>query len=151
MVGRKHRPRGAGCQRPGQAGMTLLEVMVASGVTAVAFLLALGSVMSIATTSDLTEDRTMAAATLSSVLEELRGLSYEGLLSYIPPSPGDTGDGVYVSIVCFDEAGNMQYLPVDPEYLETPLANPLPIQVTILWQDNGGRYRSMSSSALIGR
>jgi Tfp pilus assembly protein PilV len=73
-------------RRPGSAGMTLFEVMIAAGVTLVAVVVAMGSIISIATTSTVSETQVMATNIVSSVLERVRTMPLDELVALTPPT-----------------------------------------------------------------
>jgi len=66
--------------------MTLFEVMIAAGVTLVAIVLAMGAIVSLASTSTVSETQLMAATILSSVLERLPALPLDDLTALNPPT-----------------------------------------------------------------
>lgn len=138
-------------KRTGESGMTLLEVTIASSVMALALVMTMGSLVGISGTRDIAEDRMMAAVTISSVMEELRTLSYDGLVAYTPPSAEGLGASTAITVAVFDSSGATIQLPVDPDTLSETLPNPLELQVTVFWRDVAGRLISARSSTLVGR
>ena len=132
-----------------QSGVTLIELMFAVGVLAVALSLLFGSLMSISLAGKVTQARGVAAVQLASVMEELQGLSYESLLEYVPPTLEGAGTTETVEINCFDASGAELALPVSSETLEglsEPLPNPLRVESTVTWYDERGHEYSFSVS-----
>ena len=134
---------------PRDAGMTLFEVMIAAGVTLVAIVLAMGSIVSLATTSTVSETQLMAATILSTVLERLHVMPLDELTALNPPTDLSRRSGTAVQITCYDADGNAYQTPFDPTGLNLP--NPLPVEVTVTWRDDQGRAYNKSTSTLIGR
>jgi len=136
----------------GDSGMTLLEVLIASGVMAIALVFTIGSILSVSSTTGLSEDQAIATATISSVLEELRSMTFDEVLAYQPAPPARSGmilAGMMVD--CFDASGAPLALPVDVSTLGAPLPNPLEVRVTVAWRDEFGRPFVMSSTAYFGQ
>ena len=131
--------------------MTLVEVMIAAAILAVALVFTMGSVVSIAATSRINEDQAIAAATVSTLLEELRALSFDQLMAYQPLSSSDLGAAATVTVQCYDASGAALALPIDTTTFSTPLPNPLEVQVIITWLDEMGRPYSKQATALFGR
>jgi hypothetical protein len=129
--------------------MTLIEITIATAVIMVVFVLAMGTIISVSTTSAVSEDQAMAATQVASVMEELRSMPSEELLSYQPPTAEELPAGTGVDVVCFDGDGNAFELPLTGEAGALP--NPTEIQVTVFWQDKMGRTYSTRSSAMFGR
>lgn len=136
---------------PGNAGMTLFEVMIAAGVTLVAIVAAMGSIVSIATTSTVSETQVMAANIVSSVLERVRIMPLEDLVALTPPTDLAQRSGTAIQITCYDQNGDAYPTPFDPDGLGITLPNPLPVEVTVTWRDNEGRVYTKSSSVLVRR
>ena len=132
-------------------GMTLLEVMIAAGLMAVALVIIMGCIVSISATSELSEDQAMAAATITSVLEELHSSSFDQVMTYQPPSTTELGASAGVTVTCFDGSGNGYGLPLNPATLTSPLPNPVEVQVTVVWRDKMGRPCTLRGSTFCGR
>jgi len=133
------------------AGMTLVELMIAASVIAMALIFALGSIINISETSSLNADQVGAAAAVSSLLEELRAMPFNDLLDFDPlPPVGATPGTMAVMAVCFDADGAAHALPYDADMgpAAADLPNPLEVQVTVTWQDRMGRPMQMRSSSL---
>ncbi|MBN2309265.1 MAG: type II secretion system protein [Candidatus Hydrogenedentes bacterium] len=137
--------------RLGEAGMTLVEIMIASGIMTIAFVFIMGSIISISTATSCTEEQMLAGATVSSVMEELHSLSYEELLAYQPAAAAQLGATATVTAVCYDVNGGANILPLDPDSLAAPLPNPVEVQVTVTWRDKMGRPFARRASAFYGR
>ncbi|MBI2435002.1 MAG: hypothetical protein HYV26_19275 [Candidatus Hydrogenedentes bacterium] len=134
------------------AGMTLLELMFAAGVLALALSLLFGSLISINIIGQLSENRTMAASQLASVLEEVRALPIEELMLFAPPEVDGPGVEHQVSLTYFDGGGTEIDLPLDAvESIPSDLPNPLEIRATLIWSDDQGRVYSMDAVTQHGR
>jgi type II secretory pathway pseudopilin PulG len=131
--------------------MTLVELMIASGIVTIALVLTLGSIISVSSTTDLAEDRAMAAATITSVLEELRALPYQELLAYQPPVVAGTGVGTVLSVACIASDGTAVPLPVDSSSFSGSFPNPVEVRVTVTWRDKMGRPYSLRNAAFLVR
>lgn len=133
------------------AGLTLLEIMIAAGIMATAFVLILGSLTSISDTGNSSEARAQANVHLASVLEEIQNISYDELLAYVPPDRPGIGSAQQLEVVCLDSGGSEVTLPSTPDALGGPLPNPLEVQVRFSWIDSKGRPASTRLSTLVGR
>ena len=148
------------------AGLTLLEVMIASGILAVGMVLLMGSVLSVASTTALTEQRAVSTTYIASVMEELDGRSLEDVLTYWPPQLGAVGPEDRVQILAYDTYGYGIPLPLggmstgEPGTDGTPteidvsayagmFRSPLQIEVTLQRMDSSGRILTVKSSKFI--
>ncbi len=136
-------------QLPQDAGMTLFEVMIAAGVTLVAIVAAMGSIVSIATTSTVSETQMMAATIVSTMLERIGTMPLEDLTALNPPTDLARRSGTTIQVTCYDTSGNPYQTPFDSSGISLP--NPLPVEVTVTWRDDQGRTYSKRSSVLVGR
>jgi type II secretory pathway pseudopilin PulG len=134
-----------------ECGVTLLELTIASGILAMAFVLIMGGLISIGETNKITETQSLASSHLESVVEELQGLSYDQLLDYEPPVLPGLGASSTIQIVAINSGGNQVLLPVDPATLGSPLPNPTEVQITAVWNDVRGRVYTMRASTLCRR
>ncbi len=134
-----------------ECGVTLVELMIAAGVLAVAIVLLLGGLISIGETNAITENQTVASAYLESVVEETQALSYDQLLAYQPPAMTGLGASSTIQVQCMDSAGNPVMLPVDPASLGGALPNPTEVQITVVWNDVRGRVFTARTSTLCRR
>jgi len=132
-------------------GMTLLELMFAAGVTAMVLSLLFGSLVSVSVAGGVTANRGAAAAHLSSVMEELKTLSFNDLLIYQPPDFADLGPTEVIQVKCYYSDGTSIALPVDPATITTPLPNPLPVQCIVQWQDARGHWVVKTATQLFYR
>jgi hypothetical protein len=134
-----------------QAGMTLIELMIAGGIMAIAFVFLFGSLISISVTGATAADRSVAVAHLSSIMEELDPLVDEdGLLAYQPPAMRGLGVAETILVQCVDGAGNLVSLPSNPGALAAPLTNPVEVRVTISWRDKAGRTHRVRGATFQG-
>lgn len=145
-----------GVQRRGRkCGMTLLELMFACGILALALSMIFGSLISITIMNRVNAGSTVAISTLSSVMEELNTLPFDQILSYVPPdllTPG-VQHAVTVELVLPGAGGS------DPTTVPIPLPsgfsgaipNPVEIRVTLLWQESSGHTFQLAAATTRGR
>ncbi|MFP4191309.1 MAG: prepilin-type N-terminal cleavage/methylation domain-containing protein [Candidatus Hydrogenedentota bacterium] len=146
----------AAAKRRNDAGMTLIELMIAAGIMTVAFVLLIGSIISISSTGQMTEDRALAAAHMGTITEELRGLAWDEFLAYEPPALGGLGTGAQIDIELIDTSGANETvlgaLPTTHDDLGTSFPpNPIEARITISWLDTRGHQLSTSATALFAR
>ena len=146
----------AKAKRRNDAGMTLIELMIAAGIMTVAFVLLFGSIISISTTGQMTEDRALAAAHMGTITEELRGLGWTEFLAYEPPALEGLGTGAQIDIELTDTSGANEtvlgVLPTTHSDLATAFPpNPIEARITISWLGTRGHELSMSATALFAR
>jgi type II secretory pathway pseudopilin PulG len=134
-----------------ESGLTLLELMLAAGIMALALASLFGSLVTVSVAGGLTEDRAVAVTHLSSVVEEIRSLSYNELLAYLPPTFNNLATTEHITIECMKSDGTALQLPVDPASLTTPLPNPLEVRCTVAWNDPRGRSLHFRASQMIYR
>jgi len=132
-------------------GMTLLELMFASGILAMALSMLFGSLISISVLSSIAEDRTVAAAQVASMAEEIRTLNFDTLLDYVPPPVDGPGASRVMVIEVFDANGTAIAVPLDASGANPTLPNPLEVKITMVWETNGGRVYSSYVSTQVGR
>lgn len=155
--------KGAAPMRQGQpggneAGMTLLELMFAAGVVAIALSMVFGSLISISVMGEISESRTAAATALSSVVEEMRTMNLEDLLDYTPPAIEGPGEQFVVTVelvlsndsTLTTESEQLVAVPVADDFDED-LPNPLPIRTTLTWQEDTGHVFRTTTTAYLGR
>lgn len=129
------------------AGMTLLELMIAAGIMSTALVMLMGSIMSISATGAAAEDRTIARAHLSGVMEELSTTNFDSLLSYQPPAfDGLLNETITVSFT--DSNGTVVQVPIAPNNLGALPPNPAEILVTVTWNTSAGHPNAVSASFL---
>tara|TARA_R110001592_G_scaffold183220_4_gene426851 strand:- start:1156 stop:1593 length:438 start_codon:yes stop_codon:yes gene_type:complete len=138
-----------------QSGMSLLEVTFAAGIMATALSLLFGSLISISLLGKLNEDKAVANTELASLLEAIRSLEYNDLLTYTPDAPNAPGVERTVSLACYDADGAAVNLPLVSNELGEidvpPLPNPLEVQVTLLWRNEKGHVFQAHSTTSVGR
>lgn len=140
-------------RRSRTSGMTLLELMIASGMLALAMSMVFGSLISISVIGTISESRVDAANAVSSVLEQVRTMSYQELLEYAPPELTRPGVDRTVTLECFNAAGQSVSLPLSTTLLSNPpsLPNPLEIKATVIWEDEAGHLYSKYATTYVGR
>lgn len=139
-------------------GMTLLELMFACGVVAMALSFLFGSLLSLNVVGDLSQSRGLAVNHLSSVMEDLRHLSLEQLTEYAPPTLFGVGVLERVEAQLHASDGTVIPLPLPAELLasatdpaamlDATLPNPCRMDVTLTWMDERGHAFSVSASEM---
>lgn len=144
-------------RRKRNAGMTLIEVMFAAGVVAMALAILFGSLISISLIGRLNQGQMAATTALSTVMEELRTLSYAELLEYTPPELTGLGIEHVVTVECLlggegegEGAGTTVALPLPEDFTGT-LPNPVEIRVTLTWREETGHAYEMVASTVRGQ
>lgn len=133
-----------------QAGMTLLEVMFASGVLAMGLSMLFGALISINVVGELSESRAQATAELSGILEELRFMSRNDVLAYVAPELTQPGTYQAVTLETYDAEGTALSLPLDPGIDAEDLPVPLEVKATLIWQDESGHVFSVFATTQCG-
>jgi type II secretory pathway pseudopilin PulG len=131
------------------AGMTLVEVMLASGVMATALSLLFGSLMSISVIGRISEERVSARAELGSVMEGLNGKTGAQLLAYVKPTLKGPGTNRAIVVQAYQANGTAVNLPFVGQTPPT-LPNPVEVKVTYTWTDEKGRINLIRASRMVG-
>lgn len=131
-------------------GFTLLELMFAAGIVGLALVFLFGSLVTISLASTLTQNRSVAATHLTTVMEQLHGLGLEQLLTYTPPTFQNLGQTETVQVEAVLDDGGVLTLPVDPSTVG-PLPNPLQIRCRVSWIAVENRPLSLEVSRLYYR
>lgn len=134
-----------------EAGMTLLEVTLACGLMSVAFVMIIGSLMSVSNANTVTEDRTVAAAHLSGIMEELHTLPSDQLAAYQPPAQEGLGAQERFSVVAIGSDGSRITFPIATAQTFSQLPNPFEVQATVTWRDRDGHLQVARGSTMVGR
>jgi hypothetical protein len=138
------------------AGLTLLELMFASGIVAMALALLFGSLISMRVMGQANEDQVKATAFLGSILEEVNALAFDQLGAITTPTnllgPGKTRNRNIVlafTVPKSDGSISSYALPYTGDISLIP--NPVEVKVTLTWQDEVGRNLQMVTSTMKGR
>ena len=149
--------------RHARLGMTLIEVMWASGVLAIALALLMGSVISISVVGAINEGQTQAISALSSVLEELKTMPFEDVLTYTPPDLACPGKSfmVTVSLVIPPDTEESESEESEPHVIALPLPpdgptsaeeltipNPVELHVVLAWEEDNGQIFQVNGSTM---
>lgn len=79
-----------------KAGVTLVEVMIASGVFVTGMVVLMTTLIFGINNSKISQTRTVASALSDSVLEDLRGAGLNGILTFVLPFKPEDTDGNYL-------------------------------------------------------
>jgi len=138
-------------KRRNDAGMTLIELVFAAGVLAVALSTMVGALITLTVMGDVAEGRTRAMTALASVIERTRGAGPDVLTQTPAPVEVD-GRVMAVSMEIINTDGTTMTVPValDNEGNMPTLPSPLEVQVTVMWEDVRGRVYSTRASTVLG-
>jgi hypothetical protein len=133
--------------------LTLLELMFASGILAVAFSVLFGSLVTLTTAGQLTEGRMDASAALATVMEDVATLNYSSLVKYTPPilaKPG-TSRTIKVELLVPKTGGGTTpvALPLSSTYTGT-VPNPVEVRTTLQWVESRGYVLQAVASTMKG-
>lgn len=136
-----------------ESGMTLIELMFAAGVMAVALSMLFGSLINVSAMGKMTESRSTAAADLATVLEQLENLpTTADLVAYQPPDFNTMGPLETVKVeILFSDDTTLE-LPLDENALPMgmtdvlDLPNPLLLRCTVSWYSAQGHPMSLRGS-----
>lgn len=136
--------------RRNNAGMTLIELVFAAGVLAVALSTMVGALMTLAVMGDVAEGRTRAMTAAASVIERTRAAGPQALTQTPAPIEVD-GKVMAVSMEIIGDDGENIAVPVALVNGNMPdLPDPLEVQVTVMWEDTRGRVYSTRSTTILG-
>lgn len=141
------------------SGMSLIEVTFAMGILATTLSLLFGALISITVIGQVNEDKAVANAELSSVVEAMRGMSLAELLTYTPEAPAHPGVEQTVVLECFDGDAAAIALPMALDLDESgkpvgplpDLPNPVEVKATLLWTNDSGHVYQATITTAIGR
>lgn len=133
-----------------ESGVTLLELMFASGIMAIALSMLFGSLVSISVVGRVTASRATAVTHLSSVLEDLRSRGFPDLLTYTTAARNELRDET-IQVKCVKTDGSLATFPIASGTSLTGFPNPLQVQCTITWLDQQHRTQSITGSELLYR
>ncbi len=159
-------------------GLTLIELMLALGISATALSMMFVSLMTLSVIGQLNESRAMATASVASVLEEVNNLSFAELLEYVPPElevPGVAYAVEVAAVLPGDLYGDYPDYPDYPDYsreegwggttggiseetiplpldenFDGELPNPVEIRVVISWEEASGHVFQVTGSTMRG-
>ena len=142
--------------RVNQQGFTLLELMFAAGVLATALAIMFTALISISLISRLNDSHMDAAASMATVMEEVRTFSHNDLMEYLPPDIPGPGVEHVVEVEAVlgenEQTGELETVALPlPEEFDGTLPNPLEFRVTLTWEEENGRIFEMVGSTVRGR
>jgi type II secretory pathway pseudopilin PulG len=146
---RTRAPRNAearGRKRASEGGFTLIELMIAAGITMIGFVLMFSAIVNVSTVATINEDEAQSALLTSSLLEDIRNMSTAQLAAYQAPALPGVGTSASIQVFAYNDEGNAVALPLDEGGSMTSFPNPTEIQVVLTWTDHAGRTNSVHSS-----
>lgn len=131
------------------SGMTLVELMLACGVMAMTLSMLFGAMVSMNAIGQTTQARTEATTSLANILEQVRYTPSTSLMSTRMSLAEGPGKRRTVVLKAANNAGTWITLPSNTSIGTLP--NPLEVQATLVWEDEGGRVYSASASTRVAR
>lgn len=143
--------------RRNDTGMTLLELMFASGIIAVALSVLFGGLVAVSMIGRLNESRTAASVALSGVMDELNTLPLNLIAKYAPPPVEVPFHEYSLAVECLipstGESGEASIqavtLPLD-ESSGITLQGPVEVRATLTWREDGGHVYRVTASTVRG-
>jgi type II secretory pathway pseudopilin PulG len=137
--------------RRNDAGMTLIELVFAAGVLAVALSTMVGALLTLTVMGEVAEGRARAATALAGVMEQMRGGGIE-MLTQTPAPVTIEGQVMAITMEVTGSDGQPMAVPLSTD-INGKLPNlpvPAEVLVTIMWEDTRGRVYSSRSATMIG-
>ncbi|MCC6155137.1 MAG: prepilin-type N-terminal cleavage/methylation domain-containing protein [Candidatus Hydrogenedentes bacterium] len=128
------------------SGFSLIELCIASGIMAVAFLFIIGGVVDASSSNSVITTNTLANTQLTSTLEELRGTPFSTMVTTTPTAVDGLGASAVISLAAVDSSGGLVTFPITNAATVAALPNPVEVRATITWRDVNGRLLSQSLS-----
>ena len=148
------------------AGFSLVEVTIASGILAMSMIMLLGAVAGVSAARVSVEEKSAVTAHLASISEEIQGMDWEQFTTYVPPNFNDVGLWSFSYVAAISEEDYwysvpMYYLDTPPtttdpmtgevipssdSYYDPTFPNPVDVFVYVGWIDKANQYRWMVTS-----
>lgn len=125
--------------RTGQEGFSLIELCIAAGIMAVAFLFIVGGVVDAANSNSTVNTRMLANAQLESTLEQLRGMAFTDMVASTPVQVNGLGASATMTLQAVNAAGGLVNFPITNAATVAALPNPTEVRATVTWRDVSGR------------
>ncbi len=155
-------------RRQSQAGMTLVELMLASGILATTLTMIFTSMIGISVVGRINDSRLQAVAAVSGVIEEINGLPFSELLTYVPPNdlhaPGVYHQVQVEFVVSGDSDSGSESTSTSVETITIPVGadfdvdedlnmqnGPVEVRVTLTWQEESGHVFQFKTSTMKGQ
>ena len=136
-----------------EAGMTLIELVIASGIVMGGLVLMMGSIMSISQTTTQSAERAQASIQMVSLAEFYQDMTLDEMLTFKPPMLDGLGVTQSVEVDCMGSNGEYLSLPMDSmvDSERATLPNPLEVRIAVEWRDSSGRRYSKTVATTVGR
>lgn len=118
-----------------QQGMTLLELMFASGILAFVLSMIFTSVITVGMNREIHTQRLQAESVVSEILDQISRADTTQILSFNPMVQHLPGKNPVLRVEVLTASGNPISLPVTGN---VNLPNPLEVRVTLSWQTTRG-------------
>ncbi len=128
------------------SGFSLIELCIASGIMAVAFLFIIGGVVDASSSNSVITTNTLANTQLTSTLEQLRGIPFATMVIATPAAVDGLGASAVISLAAVDSSGGLATFPITNATTVAALPNPVEVRATVTWRDANGRLLSQSLS-----
>ncbi|NUM54391.1 MAG: hypothetical protein HUU46_12155 [Candidatus Hydrogenedentes bacterium] len=125
-------------------GFSLIELCIAAGIMAVAFLYIIGGVVDANSSNSVITTRMLAQSQLVSTLEQLRGMAFSDMIESSPVQVDGLGASATLSLAGVDGSGGLVQFPITNATVVSALPNPLEVRATITWRDVNGRLLSQT-------
>lgn len=137
-------------------GMTLIELMFAAGIVAMALAMLFGSLLSLSLMGQVNKSRMDAIASLNTIMEQVNTLPYEALVTFVPPvdscGPGVSRQVSIQFVVPGAEGTDPSLVSIPlPAGYANPIPNPVEVRVTLAWQEQNGYVFQIMASTMKGR
>lgn len=134
-----------GCMnRRRDEGFSLVELCLAAGIMAVAFLYIIGGVIDANSSNSVITTRMLANAQLESTLEQLRALPFSNMIVATPLQVRGLGSSATITLAGVNAAGGTVPFPLTNPAVVAALPNPMEVRATITWRDVNGRLLTQS-------
>jgi prepilin-type N-terminal cleavage/methylation domain-containing protein len=138
-------------QKQSERGFSLIELVMATAVFGVAFVLVAGSLGSVTVTNKMSEKKQAALSQISTLLEDVQESSFNEIMAYTAPTLHGLGDDATVTAQCINSVGSALTLPITDAAVQAALPNPFEVRVMITWKEGPGQYISKRSSVMVRR
>lgn len=134
-------------RRTSEDGFSLIELCIAAGIMAVAFLFIIGGVVDASNSNSVVNGRMLANAQLESTLEQLRAMTFANMIISAPVQVRGLGASATMTMQAVNAAGGLVNFPITNAAVVAALPNPLEVRATITWRDARGRLLTQSMAS----
>jgi Tfp pilus assembly protein PilV len=128
-------------------GFSLIELCIAAGIMAVAFLYIIGGVVDASSSNSVVTTRMLAHTRLTSTMEQLRAMPFADMIVSTPVQVDGLGASATLSLAGVNAAGGTVAFPITNAAVVVALPNPLEVRATVTWRDVNGRLLSQGMAS----